>query len=103
LSAESQAEEKNKEGMYIYYFLHYLLLDSLNGYRAAEKVYILSESIKSVIPEGAKRLSGIQKKIIVYWIPDLDFVSSGMTFGAFSRLFQQPASVFNNTLDRIEV
>ena len=45
------------------------------------------ESIKSVIPEGAKRLSGIQKKIIVYWIPDLDSVSSGMTFGAASRLF----------------
>jgi hypothetical protein len=48
--------------------------------------------MRSVIPEGAKRLSGIQKKTIVYWIPDLDFVSSGMTFGAVSRLFQHPAS-----------
>jgi hypothetical protein len=31
-------------------------------------------------------------KTMGYWIPDLDFVSSGMTFGAFSRLFQQPTS-----------
>jgi len=34
----------------------------------------------------------IHKKTIVYWIPDLDFVSSGMTLRAVSRLFQQPAS-----------
>jgi len=31
-------------------------------YQAAEKLNILSTSITSVIPEGAKRLSGIQKK-----------------------------------------
>jgi hypothetical protein len=31
------------------------------------------------------------EKTIVHWIPDLDFVSSGMTFGAVSGLFQQPA------------
>jgi hypothetical protein len=30
--------------------------------QAAEKLTILSTSITSVIPEGAKRLSGIQKK-----------------------------------------
>jgi hypothetical protein len=28
------------------------------------------------------------EKIIVNWIPDLDFVSSGMTFGIISRIFQ---------------
>ena len=28
------------------------------------------------------------EKTIFYWIPDLDFVSSGMTFRAVSRLFQ---------------
>ena len=32
------------------------------------------------------------EKAIVYWIPDLDFASSGMTLGAVSRLFQQPAA-----------
>jgi hypothetical protein len=32
------------------------------------------------------------EKTILYWIPDLDFVSSGMTFGAVSGLFQQPAA-----------
>jgi len=31
------------------------------------------------------------EKTIGYWIPDLDFVSSGMTFGAVSGLLQQPA------------
>ena len=39
----------------------------------------------SVIPEGAKRLSGIQKKG-GYWIPDLGFASSGMTFVALVRI-----------------
>jgi hypothetical protein len=58
---------------------------------AAEKLDILSASGKSVIPEVAERLSGIQEKQYFIWIPDLDFVSSGMTFGAVSRLFQQPA------------
>ncbi len=52
--------------------------------QAAEKLNILSTSITSVIPEGAKRLSGMTEKTIVYWIPDLDFVSSGMTCGLFS-------------------
>jgi hypothetical protein len=60
--------------------------------QASEKLGILSASTKSVIPEVAVRLSGIQKKTIPYWIPDLDFVSSGVTFRGVSRLFQQPAS-----------
>jgi hypothetical protein len=38
----------------------------------------LVRAANSVIPEGAKRLSGIQKKG-GYWIPDLGFASSGMT------------------------
>ena len=69
---------------------------SVDYWQAAEKLNISSTSIRLVIPEGAKRLSGIQKKTIVYWIPDLDFVSSGMTFGAVSRLFQQPARHFQS-------
>jgi len=44
--------------MYIEYFLHYLLLGAPGVYRASEKVYILSESSKSVIPEGAKSACG---------------------------------------------
>ncbi len=43
----------------------------------------------SVIPEGAKRLSGIQKKG-GYWIPDLGFASSGMTIVCISVLYYQP-------------
>ena len=35
------------------------------------------------------------EKIIFYWIPDLDFVSSGMTFVTVSRLFQQPATLYS--------
>jgi hypothetical protein len=31
-------------------------------WQVAERLNILSPSIRSVIPEGAKRLSGIQKK-----------------------------------------
>jgi len=38
----------------------------------------LMRAADAVIPEVAERLSGIQKKG-GYWIPDLDFVSSGMT------------------------
>jgi hypothetical protein len=49
---------------------------------------------KSVIPEVVERPSEIQEKQYVIWIPELDFVSSGMTFGAVSILFQQPASDF---------
>jgi hypothetical protein len=60
--------------------------------QTAEKLNILSTSIRSVIPEGAKSACGGEsRKKILYWIPDLDFVSSGMTFGAVCRLFQQPA------------
>ena len=33
----------------------------------------------SVIPEGAKRLSGIQNKTIGRWIPDHGSAASGMT------------------------
>ena len=35
-----------------------------------------------VIPEGAERLSGIQENTMSFWIPDLGFASSGMTYGA---------------------
>jgi len=43
-------------------------------------------STKSVIPEVAKSAyGGESKKTVPRWIPDLDFVSSGMTFGAVSR------------------
>ena len=41
------------------------------------------------------------EKTIVYWIPDLDFVSSGMTFGAVPRLFQQPARSFPGLSDSL--
>lgn len=35
-----------------------------------------------VIPEGAERLSGIQKKTKLFWMPGLGVASSGMTYGA---------------------
>ncbi len=49
-------------------------------HRADEKLNIFSASSQFVIPEGAKRLSGIQKKG-GYWISRRrrDFASSGMT------------------------
>ena len=56
-----------------------------------ETLNVLSVSTTSVIPESAAGPPEAEnlEKTTAYWIPDLDFVSSGMTFGAFSRLFHK--------------
>jgi hypothetical protein len=48
--------------------------------QTAEKLSILSAITNSVIPESAPGGCPESKKTLAHWIPDLDFVSSGMTF-----------------------
>jgi hypothetical protein len=49
---------------------------------------LLGEARESVIPEGAKSACGGEsRKTKTYWIPDLAFVSSGMTIIFIFRLY----------------
>ena len=56
-----------------------------------ETLNVLNVSTTSVIPESTAGPPAAEKleKTTAYWILNLDFVSSGMMFGAFSRLFHK--------------
>ena len=53
-----------------------------SAYSPTAKLDMLTTSAKFVIPESADGGYPESRNTNLNWIPDLDFVSSGMTFGA---------------------
>jgi hypothetical protein len=76
--------------MTLYYALRFLTCASCPELACPEFIEGVEGQPRFVIPESVQADIRNPEKTIIHWIPDLDFVSSGMTFGAVSRLFQQP-------------